>query len=185
MPRSIWKSLFSLAFIMALAAVATGQSTDRDNPTKLTSQEISGYVDGDNSGKLYYYSFVAGPGEVVITLDVKAVGYHTSTGFDIFDQNAQMITNERVSAIKGGEERRVNRFVLSRKSSLIIRLTPGGTYGKHESGAFRLRLSGAVDVSGASQPTCLPKQGTLRIKMKDGSVKEIDLKQADEITIQP
>ena len=185
MPRSTLKALTSLAFIIALSVVVLGQSTDRDNPTKLTSPEISGFVDGQNAGKQYYYSVTAGPGELVVTLDVRAVGNHTSVEYEIFDPDARKIAGEYVSSQKGGENRRVDRFVLSRKTSFIIRLTPGTVWGKIESGTFRLRLSGPVDISGASSLTCLPKQGTLRIKMKDGSVKEIDLKQADEITIQP
>lgn len=185
MLRLASKALAMFVFLIALAVAAIGQSTDRDNPTKLTKPEISGFIDGQNARTQYYYSVTAGPGELVITLDVKAVGYHTSVAYKIFDQDAREIADGSVDSVQGGENRRVDRFVLSRKTSFIIRLTPGPIWGKSESGSFRLRLSGPVDVSGASSPTCLPKQGTLRVKMKDGSIKEIDLKQADEITIQP
>jgi len=172
-----------------MTVTVMAQSTDRDNPTKLTTPEISGFIDGRNAKKLYYYFFVAGPGEVQITLDAQVVGGSTgvvSIRFELFDEDARKIIDGDVSPTgQGQEERQVRRFVASQKARLIMRLSPGVVWGDLESGKFRLRLSGAVELGGSSAPTCLPKQGTLRIKMKDGSIKEIDLKQTDEITIQP
>lgn len=184
MKQFVPKALAMILFLIVLVEAVAGQSTDRDNPTKLTKPEISGLVDGKNA-RSCYYSLTVGPGEFVITLDVKGVGDHTSIGYELFDQDARLIDNGSVGAVKGGEERKVGRLNFDRKTTLIIRLQPATIWGQRESGAFRVRLSGAVDFDGASSPTCLPKQGTLRVKMKDGTIKEIDLKQADEIKIQP
>jgi hypothetical protein len=105
-------AVFVLLITLSLASV--GQSTDRDNPTKLTSPEIAGFVDAQNAKIQYYYSFTAGPGEVVITLDVKAVGKGNSVSFEyeIFDQDAKKIVGDYGSSYDGKEDRRVQRFVL-------------------------------------------------------------------------
>jgi hypothetical protein len=80
----------------------------------LTSPEIAGFVDAQNAKIQYYYSFTAGPGEVVITLDVKAVGKGNSVSFEyeIFDQDAKKIVGDYGSSYDGKEDRRVQRFVL-------------------------------------------------------------------------
>jgi hypothetical protein len=57
--------------LVASANAASAQSKDRANPTELTSNEISGLIDSDSRGNVYYYSFWAKPGEVVITLTVE------------------------------------------------------------------------------------------------------------------
>ncbi len=189
MLQSLSKALvvfaFTIALVVTTASAAGAQSTDRDNPTKLASPEISGFVDSKSAKRNYFYSFVAGPGEVAITLDVSKVNSDTSIKYEIFDEDAKSLIYDAAEAFGSSEQRKIKRFVLSQKVLLILKISPGYIWGESESGKFRLRFSGAVDVSGATTPTCLPKQGTLRVKMKDGSVKDIDLKQADEITIQP
>ncbi|MEP7338624.1 MAG: hypothetical protein ABI977_12870 [Acidobacteriota bacterium] len=175
------------AVLMSIVTCASvvAQSTDRDNPTKLTSPEISGIVDSRSAKSNFFYSFTAGPGEVAITLDVFKTGQYASARYEIFDEDARSLVDDTGDAWTSSESRKIKRFVLSRKVSLILKITPGQIWGGGESGKFRLRISGAVDLSGSTSPACLPKQGVLRIKMKDGSIKEIDLKQSDEITIQP
>ncbi|MBL8186464.1 MAG: hypothetical protein JNK38_00570 [Acidobacteria bacterium] len=179
--------MFAFTIILAVATVCTAgaQSTDRDSPTKLTSPEISGFVDSKSAENNYFYSFVAGPGEVVITLDISKVNSDASIRYEIFDEDAKSLIYDDAVAFGSSEERKIKRFVLSRKVLLILKISPGHIWGRRESGRFRLRISGAVDLSSAASLACLPKQGILRIKMKDGSIKEIDLKQTDEITIQP
>jgi hypothetical protein len=59
-------------FAGALSSRALAQSSDRDHPTLLKSNELSGDVDA--SGNEYFYSFAARPGELTITADIKANG---------------------------------------------------------------------------------------------------------------
>ena len=52
-----------LLFFSLLVADVTAQSNDRDNPTRLTSNVISGDVGPDTTRENYHFSFVAGPGK--------------------------------------------------------------------------------------------------------------------------
>ena len=60
--------VLGLALILALAGMASAQSSNRDRPTVLSSGEISGSL-GNHNGE-NFYSFTAGPGELTITVDV-------------------------------------------------------------------------------------------------------------------
>src|SRR5260370_791052 len=66
----------SVAFVLIIAVNSSfaqdrlSPSNDRDNPTPLTSTEIKS--DGVDEKTEYFYSFTAGPGEIKLTLDVKA-----------------------------------------------------------------------------------------------------------------
>jgi hypothetical protein len=67
MKRSVYL-LFGLALVLALAGMASAQSSDRDRPSVLSSGEISGSLNNHNGES--FYSFTAGPGELTITVDV-------------------------------------------------------------------------------------------------------------------
>ena len=54
----------ALLIITLLPSFTNAQSRERDRPTPLTSNEVSGLIDSENRGKFYYYSFVANPGEL-------------------------------------------------------------------------------------------------------------------------
>jgi hypothetical protein len=187
MSQLLSKAFTLFLFITSLTTFGFAQSKDRDNPTKLASNEISGFIEGTPNGDQIssYYSFMAGPGEVTITLDVESVRGFASAAYSVFDSDGRKVFGGHANSTSTGGERDTQRFAISRKVQLILRLELGSMMGRSDSGKFRIRFSGAIDSGGANIPTCLPKQGTLRVKMKDGSVKELDLKQAEEITIQP
>src|SRR6187402_3416886 len=72
MPFALRKIGIAVAAVLLLSAAArpsAAQSTDRENPTPLKSNELITEFSQDNPE--YFYSFIAGPGEVVFTLDVK------------------------------------------------------------------------------------------------------------------
>ncbi len=179
--------LATLVIILAVGGGAFAQSKDRNNPTKLTSNEITGFIEGTSDGKtaFYYYSFVAGSGEVAITLDVEPIQGGIFANYSIFDEDGNKVLGGGIyTAPSLGDQKEVKRFAASRKTPLILRLELSGS-SRVDSGKFRMRLSGAVELNGAAVLTCLPKQGTLRLKLADGSVKEIDLKQLAEATVVP
>src|SRR4030095_3523659 len=51
---------------------AAAQSRDKDKPTQIPSTELSG-ASAKQDGRELYYSFTAGPGELVVTLDVEGL----------------------------------------------------------------------------------------------------------------
>ncbi|HVF87563.1 MAG TPA: hypothetical protein VM866_08225, partial [Pyrinomonadaceae bacterium] len=64
-------TLMTAALLLTtIAGTAAAQSTDRDRPTRLASNEIKGSAVDDTVE--YYYTFAAGPGEITVTLDAKA-----------------------------------------------------------------------------------------------------------------
>lgn len=193
--------ILALSFLfLAITSVgsASAQSKDRDNPTPLTSNEISGLIDRDNRGDNYHYTFVAGPGEVTITLSVEAgrESYYNYVEFDLFDEDAKRITNGFVQASSGKTEQTVKHINFTRRQSVLLRISI--TDNHYRDGKYRLRLGGAVNIGrggfdpvprpqrdNTDNPECLLKKGILRVKMKDGSVRRIDLSEAEEITIEP
>jgi hypothetical protein len=201
--RRIFTALAFVIMLNILAGPAHSQSKDRDNPTRLTSNEIVGLIDPDKNGDNYHYTFVAGPGEVKVTLTVES-GSGPGKGinevkFDLFDDDAKKIADKFVIASGGGSEQGVIRVSVTRRQSVLLRVTLQSNRGP---GKYRIRLSGAVDVGQGElydptpelfksqrdkidNPECLPKRGTLIVKMKDGSVTRIDLSQAKEIMIEP
>jgi hypothetical protein len=204
-----------LALLVSVDA-ANAQSKDRDNPTRLTSNMISGLVDSDSRGNYYYYSFMAGPGEVAITLTVdpgKKVsdsGFWTGVDFSLFDRNAEKIAAKKVTTSeRDGSQQAVARVEVTYRQLVVlsVHVQDGMLFGS-VGGKYRIRIDGAVEIGQSdvpskpktgggvtfgpfsaedfnASPDCLPKQGTLIIKMKDGSKKIIDLSEAETITIVP
>jgi hypothetical protein len=189
---------------------AKSQSKDQDNPTPLTSNVISGTLSSDNNGDKYYYSFVAGPGDVTVTLTVEAANEPdkiVQAGLSLFDEREVQLGAYKSATTGSGYTAQVveNISVKSRQRVLVLISVTQYSTGH---GKYRLRVSGAVHIgqdaspSGAinsitetarrvvqgdntDNPECLPKKGILRVKMRDGSIRRIDLSQAEELTIEP
>ncbi len=70
--RKNWKAFALIIFLTfaAFAGSSSAQSGDVDNPTPLSSREVKGSLGG--ADKEFYYSFVADPGKVTVTVDIKA-----------------------------------------------------------------------------------------------------------------
>jgi hypothetical protein len=91
--------------------------------------------------------------------------------------------NAQCIAFMGNEGSSVLRAQIPRKQAIRLTIM---TDEYSVGGNYRLELSGAVDFGKAAATlTCLPKQGTLHVKMKDGSVRTIELSRAEEISVQP
>jgi hypothetical protein len=131
-------------FLWLLIVVANGiaaQSRERDNPIPLSSNELNGDLDG--SGDEYFYSFVAGPGEVKITVDVRSFDGTANISFELLNKDAAkaLICCEFAQADLTGESgRNVKTVKLNRRQTLVLHLTQGPS-GR---GTYRIRLSGSV-----------------------------------------
>jgi hypothetical protein len=208
-----WLCMASVLLLMLSTSVdlIKAQSKDRDNPTQLTSNVISGTIRPDNKGDNYHYTFVAGPGDVTIRLTVESGGRVNQVAFDLFDEDANSLAHNFVTAgDRARSEQIVAHVQVTRRQRVLLRIILSRFY--YGPGKYRLSIDGAVDfgnhTSGAigsvddldsiyaegekhireclqSLPN-LPELGwkTLRVKMKDGSIKRIDLSQIEEITIE-
>jgi hypothetical protein len=140
------KSLLLLAGLVLLIATTGStfaQSTNRDHPTPLRSDEIRGELNG---GEIeYFFSFTAGPGEVTITVDVKSSDGTTGTNFELLDSDAnkQLICCEYAQADSTGTTGRdVKSVTLGKRQTVVLHLTPF----KIGHGTYRVRVTGATDL---------------------------------------
>jgi hypothetical protein len=201
--KKIFLLVAGLFLFLAVASAAFAQSNDRDHPTLLRSNEITGDLTENNAE--HFYSLTAGPGELTITVDVKATPENQALlNFELLERNAatSIVCCEFAQGNDGGTGRDVKSVKLTRRQTVILHTTNGAIGG----GTFRIRLSGAAVSGGGAVKTYdddkikensrgggnrsgnrinVPASGTLRIKMKDGSTKEIDLSLIHEISVQP
>lgn len=162
-------------------------STDRDHPTPMTSNNLKG--DLDTTVPESFYSFVAGPGDLTITADVKSTDGTAVVNFELLNNNA---SNSLVASFAqadgvGRTGRDVQTVKLDSPQTvvLLVRQTSG-------KGTYVLRLSGSAisntqpataKISQASDRMGMPQIGTLRIELADGSAQEFDLSRVKLISV--
>lgn len=140
--------LVTFLLLVASASGANAQSQDRDNPTTLSSNTIKGT--GVGKKVEYFYSFTAGPGEVVVTVDLKAKTGSTNADVELFDEAASKIFYYYPNATTQNE-RAVKRIVLSSKQSLILRLAFD-----NNAGEYSIKLGGPVELATAASDAVAP-----------------------------
>ena len=188
-------SVISLLLMIVATSAAVAQSADRDHPTPLNSDELRGVLQG-NGGESFY-SFTAGPGELTLTVEVKSREGTLAMPFELLDTNAAdvLLCCEFAQADGDGlTGRTVKSVTIKGRRTVILHLTEN----KYGTGTFLVRLSGAVAFAGKSGSAQgrigysgpgnrmgMPANGTLRIRMRDGSTKEIDLSLVQEVSVQP
>jgi hypothetical protein len=174
----------TVLFLIAAAGPSTAQSTDRDNPTPLKSDELK--ADFSQDDPEYFYSFIAGPGEVVFTLDVK--GAPPGGGvpyFHLFNTEGRELDSFDKFAAGNASEKLVKRVSFAKRQPVVMRI--GKPIG---AGSYRLRISGAVALekeaaTGTEDRMGLPTSGTLRIELTDGSAQEVDLRRVRRVVVKP
>lgn len=137
-------------------SVANGPSRDRANPTRLTSNEISGLVNKETKGNIYYYSFMANPGEISITLTVEpGTGddsefgvVTTEVGFALFlyDRDAAEV-GDSVETRSGSSNFRavIARVEITRRHRVVLAIDV--TKAESVGAKYKVRIEGAVEVN--------------------------------------
>lgn len=192
-------------FIVAVsAATAMAQNSSRDNPTPLSSGEISGSLSDHNEES--FYSFTAGPGQVTITLDVQAKRNDIGNiSFELLarDGSTSLLCCYGAQGDGGGTGRETASVKLAKRQTVIL-YTKNGPVG---GGTFRFHVTGSATFGGGpvigdneggnrndnsnyprgnrggGDPLDVPTSGILRIRMKDGSVRDIDLSRVRNVSI--
>jgi hypothetical protein len=151
----------------------------------------------DGSDTEYFYSFVAGPGELTVTFEVTASATNAGATIDLFDKNARsVISGLMAQGIDRGSERVVKSVRLGARQTLIMRLKAMsyGSSSGNAKGTFLVRLSGAgapkSETSGsidsqADERLGLPASGILRLEMSDGTTQEINLSRVRRASVKP
>jgi hypothetical protein len=120
---------------------ALAQSTDRDNPTLLAANEVKGYAPGKKVE--YYFTFLAGPGDIVVTIDSGAKGSFSEFKAELFDMDAERLAYVQVLPYPGETSRRVGRTTLGAQQPVLLRLTLD-----KDSAQYMARIGGAAQFAG-------------------------------------
>src|SRR4051812_20950654 len=140
-----------LLMLAGFASIATAQdqptpSTDRDNPTPFTSKEIKG--DGVDEKNQYFYSFIGGPGDVTITLDVKAEKSTAVSSVDIalFNTSSKKLLSTYANPDHGSSKRAVETVNIHGTQTLLLEVDVSTGVS-----SFKIKLDGAVTLNNTGQ----------------------------------
>jgi len=131
--------IVGLLFILAaMSSLAAAQSSDRDHPTRLTSNQLAGNVEA--TGNEYFYSFVAQPGQLVLTADVKANGAGATVTYELLDESGSkaLLCCVYVQGDGAGSGRQQDKLRFAKRQTVILHVTHPNSGG----GTFRFRFSG-------------------------------------------
>ncbi len=120
--RQACMAVAALLLLIAAAGSSVAQSTDRDHPTPLRSDEIKADFSQDDSE--YFYSFTAGPGEVIFTLDVKgAVPSGGIPYFHLFNTAGREFDSFDKFAARNSSEKLVKRVTFAKRQPVVMRIS--------------------------------------------------------------
>ncbi len=153
---------------------------DREHPLPLPANGvIAGRIAEDDKGEAYY-AFTAGPGPLVVTVDITPSDANINVDLGVSDTagHAKLAMNPRAYNDKSVME--MKRIVLPKAERLVMRVGRNHYGG---SGTFRIRVEGAV--YGGAQSLDLPARGTLHLVLKDGKVIDVDLAMVQDAKVLP
>ena len=136
------KAIRCLLAIVFLGTSAAAQSTDRDNPTPLASNDIRGNAIGKKVE--YYYTFLAGPGDVILTVDSGAKGSFSQLEAQLFDLEAEKLGQVQNLPYPGETSRKVTRVSFGAQQPILLRI-----FLDRDAAQYLVRVSGAVQIAGA------------------------------------
>lgn len=153
--RRIVQMASALLILGMSAATVMAQSTNRDAPTPVTSDTLTG-TGLHLQAQTFYYSLTAGPGELMLTLDADAGntnGNGVVASYSLQNRDGGEILSADAYATPGMPARSVKRvsFRTASPMILVIRLAPGATADY----TYTLKLSGAVRLP-SPEPTPTP-----------------------------
>ena len=137
--------LASFGSALAQDQTQSGPSTDRDNPTQVVSNEIKG--DGVDNKTDYFYSFTAGPGEVKLTLDVKAEKSTAVSSVDLvlFEANSRKLLSTYANPDHGSTKSAVETVKVRGEQTILLEVTVSQGVDN-----FKIKLDGAVKIASST-----------------------------------
>lgn len=190
-------SLLALSMFCVTLPFGHAQSTDPENPSWLATNELKGKFDG--ADKDTYYHFVAGPGTLTFTVNVRselsALDPATVT-MDLHDaQGNELFCCFSAQSVSGKTEQQSKSVKIHKKQNILMHLSttgPNGNYrikidgpngpGKSETGNSILGTGSAYRPPPKDSSSL---HGSLRMEMKDGTVQEIDLGRVKRMILTP
>lgn len=139
--------------LCASISPAFGQerSTDRNNPTLLTSNDVNDDLDG--SGDQYFYKFSVVPGKLTVKFMVKASDTNAGATLDLFDTNSRAILSDVLAQGADGGFGLVEKSIqISARRDIVMRIK-GIKYGDSGGkGTYKVVLDGAVNFGQGAAP---------------------------------
>jgi hypothetical protein len=140
------KLIAVLIGILISAICAVGQSTNPSSPTPVNGQYTG---KGPSKETNYYFSVTGGPGDVSVTLEIKAKDYSTFARMEIGNDPSNLIAMHNMNASTAtGASSVTKQFKLSTQQTVRIRLTLD-----HNLAEYKLSVNGAGGSGGASEGT--------------------------------
>jgi hypothetical protein len=145
----IWTVVLASVLLFAGAGLVLAQapSTDRDNPTQLTANVITG--DGVDEKTQYFYSFTAGPGEITVTLDVKADKSAAVSSVDLalFNSSSKKLLSTYSNPDHGSTKRAVETASIHGTQPLLLEVDVSTGIS-----SFKIKIDGAVALKPGTGP---------------------------------
>ena len=136
--------ILSLTFISATQAQS---STDQSAPTAFATNEIT--AKGPSKETNYYYSFTGGPGEVTVSLNIKAKQYSTFARLEVLDAEFNTLATHNMNATTGSGPVQVTKKIeLGEKQTVLLKLTLDGNLAE-----YKVKIGGAVELGSSSSPS--------------------------------
>jgi hypothetical protein len=164
---------------------AGAQSTDRDQPTPITSDQIEGTL---LQGSDYFYVFPTVPGQLIIRFDLKpSTGSVATSTLQLYGEAGNELLNVPLIPIANSPsgDRKEVTVSIPTAQRVVMRLTDSTGYG----GLYRVRLGGTARSFKATTPATgtivkIPTMGVLRVQLKNGTTHEFDLRSVNQVIIQ-
>lgn len=137
----IWLIVFSAA-----GAIAHAQSSDPNSPMPLPGNPFNGSIRAKDNAS-YYYTFMAGPGNITVSVPVKTNGNLSQLNIEIYDSSSSLLLS--IDATSSGSTQK-QTFVLNTQQTLLMKLSG---LRSNDGGSFSLRLEGRVSLGGAVTPS--------------------------------
>ncbi|CAN5137868.1 hypothetical protein BH10CYA1_BH10CYA1_58360 [soil metagenome] len=176
-------------FCVSLAAPGFAQSMDFSRPTPLASVPLVGEFDGSQNIS-HFYSFDAGPGNILVTYDGHTSKYSTTTQAKLWDANRNSIGQVYLVASTSPSSE-TKKFNLEKRQRVILETVMNADkdmgilkYSVNISGPVQLARENLSSSSPETAPPIgrpnLPIKGSsgtgkLRIEMRDGNIREFDM----------
>jgi hypothetical protein len=154
----------SCAIVIGNINPSFAQSTDRDNPTPLTTNTLS--MQGEKLGeehKVYYYKFTPKSGKIKITLDAECKSESAYATISVQNPDGEELHEIMVIVSGGNPGRKVKTMELPLNTPTILKIR---TYGSAPQ--YRIKIDGDwTELPSASTP---PEQATVVANPVQGSV---------------
>jgi hypothetical protein len=175
------------------------QSTDFSRPTPLTTVPLVGEFDGSQDVS-YFYTFEAGPGNILVTYDAHASRYSTNTQLRLYDANRNDIGQVNLTAATRPSSE-TKRFNLGKRQRVVLETVLHQDkdmgilkYSVNVSGAVQLVRPSAATPTSTTMPDYVAPRvapgrsgsslGRLHVEMRDGSTHDFDMGNVRKITVE-